>query len=157
MRKTIWITLLTLAAVTGWFAPAPEAHAIDPVTIAILTPAAMRMAETAQPYVIQGMLGGARGLAQIGMAAFKILYNFHNFRCFGTIRPVDSQLFWVLCVISFIGSDSRRNRRCDASSVAAPPDNSSARSPGSGRDFQRHPEQIEPDDRRMHPNQNRCL
>ncbi len=74
MRKTIWITLLTLAAVTGWFAPAPEAHAIDPVTIAILAPAAMRMAETAQPYVIQGMLGGARGLAQIGMAAFKILY-----------------------------------------------------------------------------------
>ena len=34
MRKTIWITLLTLATVTGWFAPAPEAQAIDPVTIA---------------------------------------------------------------------------------------------------------------------------
>ena len=74
MHKTIWITLLTLAAFTGWFAPAPEAHAIDLVTIAILAPAAMRMAETAQPYVIQGMLGGARGLAQMGMAAFKILY-----------------------------------------------------------------------------------
>lgn len=74
MRKTIWITLLTLATVTGWFAPAPEAQAIDPVTIAILAPAAMRMAETAQPYVIQGIAGGAQGLAQMGMAAFKILY-----------------------------------------------------------------------------------
>ena len=74
MRKTIWITLLTLVTVTGWFAPAPEAQAIDPVTIAILAPAAMRMAETAQPYVIQGIAGGAQGLAQMGMAAFKILY-----------------------------------------------------------------------------------
>ena len=72
MNRYIKISLLVL--ILTLLFPAPKAQAIDPVTIAILAPAAMRMAETAQPYVIQGIAGGAQGLAQMGMAAFKILY-----------------------------------------------------------------------------------
>ena len=66
MRKTIWITLLTLATVTGWFAPAPEAQAIDPVTIAILTPIAIKGAQVAAPYVMRGLASGARHMVSMG-------------------------------------------------------------------------------------------
>ena len=72
MKKRILILILIFAG-TGFFA-APKAEAMDPVTIAILAPAAMRMAEATHPYVIYGLGCAARGLAKAGMAGFRILY-----------------------------------------------------------------------------------
>ena len=67
------LILILIFAGTGFFA-APKAEAMDPVTIAILAPAAMRMAEATHPYVMYGHGCAARGLAKAGMAGFRILY-----------------------------------------------------------------------------------
>ena len=60
-------------AVMCCFAPV-RIHAMDPVTIALVAPAAIRLAEATHPYVMTGLAGGAQGLAKIGISAFKILY-----------------------------------------------------------------------------------
>ena len=52
--------------VSGWFlSSAPEARAIDPVTIAILTPIAIKAAQVAAPYIL-------KGLTNMGKASLKI-------------------------------------------------------------------------------------
>ena len=72
MKKRISILLLVLLG-SGFFA-VPKAKAMDPVTIAILAPVAMKVAETAQPYIINGISCAARGLAKAGIAGFQTLY-----------------------------------------------------------------------------------
>ena len=72
MKKHLLILILVIAG-TGFFA-VPEAKAMDPVTIAILAPAAMRMAEATHPYIMQGIGCAARGMAKAGLAGFRILY-----------------------------------------------------------------------------------
>ncbi len=71
MRKKLRILLIVSALLGG---AVPRARAIDPVTLAILAPAAMRMAEATHPYLMNGLACGARGLAKTGISAFKILY-----------------------------------------------------------------------------------
>ena len=71
-RIKIFSLILLLAA--GAFFAAPRARAMDPVTLALLAPAAMRMAEATHPYLMNGLACGARGLAKTGISAFKILY-----------------------------------------------------------------------------------
>ena len=51
MKKRLLILLLVVAG-TG-FVAVPKAKAMDPVTIAVLAPAAMRMAEATHPYITQ--------------------------------------------------------------------------------------------------------
>lgn len=48
----IFTLLLMLGA---FFVPQPEARAMDPVTIAILAPIAIKMAKVLMPYVIRGL------------------------------------------------------------------------------------------------------
>lgn len=72
MKKRILILILVLLG--GGFFAAPKAKALDPVTIAILAPAAIKIAETAQPYIINGIGCAARGMAKAGIAGFRTLY-----------------------------------------------------------------------------------
>ena len=72
MKKRILILILVLLG--GSFFTAPKARALDPVTIAILAPAAIKVAETAQPYIINGIGCAARGMAKAGIAGFRTLY-----------------------------------------------------------------------------------
>lgn len=72
MKKRLLILLLVVAG-TG-FVAVPKAKAMDPVTIAVLAPAAMRMAEATHPYIMQGIACGARGMAKAGIAGFRMLY-----------------------------------------------------------------------------------
>ena len=54
MRKHFLI--LTLLLMLGaFFVPQPEARAMDPVTIAILAPVAIKMAKVLMPYVVRGL------------------------------------------------------------------------------------------------------
>ncbi len=64
MKRGILILLLALC----FFAPAwmPKAKAMDPVTIAILTPIAIKGAQIAAPYVLRGLISGANHMVLMG-------------------------------------------------------------------------------------------
>lgn len=67
MKRNIIIFGLIFSVIFGCFlTPAPEARAIDPVTIAILTPIAIKAAQIAAPYVL-------RGLRNIAIASAKTI------------------------------------------------------------------------------------
>lgn len=53
---------------------AVRVQAIDPVTMMILAPVAVKAAEIARPYVVKSMIGTGRGLIKIGKDAFHLLY-----------------------------------------------------------------------------------
>lgn len=53
--------------------PAPRAEAIDPVTIAILAPIALKAAEVARPYVLRGLMSGGRHMLTMGVDILEIL------------------------------------------------------------------------------------
>lgn len=53
---------------------APEARAMDPVTIAILAPLAVKGAKIAAPYVVRGLICGSKQMGKIGFDAAKILF-----------------------------------------------------------------------------------
>ena len=52
----------------------PKVRAIDPITMAILAPVAVKVAEAAKPYVIRAAVGTGSGLLKVGKDAFEILY-----------------------------------------------------------------------------------
>lgn len=52
----------------------PQAKAMDPVTIAILAPYAIKAAEIMAPYVMRGLSCGAKGLVACGKDTLEILY-----------------------------------------------------------------------------------
>ena len=66
---------LPLLAALMLFLPAaaPEARAMDPVTIAILAPLAIKAAKIAAPYVVRGFLCGCRQMAKMGIDLAKIM------------------------------------------------------------------------------------
>ncbi len=64
MKKPL--ILLILICMAFIFFPAPKAQAMDPVTIALLAPIAIKAAEIASPYVLRGLLGGAKHMVLIG-------------------------------------------------------------------------------------------
>ncbi len=68
------ILILILVLTVGGVFSAPEAKALDPVTIALLAPAAIRLAEATHPYLMHGLGCAARGMAKAGFAGFKMLY-----------------------------------------------------------------------------------
>ncbi len=53
--------------------PIPRAEAIDPVTIAILAPLAIKAAEVARPYVVRGLISGGKHLVTMGVDVLQIL------------------------------------------------------------------------------------
>ncbi len=72
MTRRICLVVLFAGLVSGWFlSSAPEARAIDPVTIAILTPIAIKAAQIAAPYVL-------KGLSNMGKASLKIFPDMLN-------------------------------------------------------------------------------
>lgn len=72
MKRQVIIFGLIFSVIFGCFlTPAPEAKAIDPVTIAILTPIAIKAAQIAAPYVL-------RGLRNMAIAASKTIPDFFN-------------------------------------------------------------------------------
>ncbi|MBE6387135.1 MAG: hypothetical protein J6S24_00480 [Lentisphaeria bacterium] len=72
MMKHLNILFLVLA-LTVAFMP-QKAQAMDPVTIAILAPIAIKAAEAARPYVIRGMINLGKGFVKIFKSAFGIVY-----------------------------------------------------------------------------------
>jgi hypothetical protein len=71
--KRFVLIILCLAFVMTVFSP-PKARAIDPITMAILAPVALKAAEAAKPYLIRAVVGTGSGLLKIGKDAFQILY-----------------------------------------------------------------------------------
>lgn len=72
MKRQFVIFGLIFSVIFGaYLTPAPEAKAIDPVTIAILTPIAIKAAQIAAPYVL-------RGLRNMAIAASKTIPDFVN-------------------------------------------------------------------------------
>lgn len=64
MRKHFLI-LTVLIMLGAFFIPQPQARAMDPVTIAILAPIAIKMAKVLMPYVIKGL----KCMGQTGLKA----------------------------------------------------------------------------------------
>lgn len=72
MKRQILIFGLIFSVIFGaYLTPAPEAKAIDPITIAILTPIAIKAAQIAAPYVL-------RGLRNMAIAAAKTIPDMLN-------------------------------------------------------------------------------
>ncbi|MDD3885742.1 MAG: hypothetical protein PHI35_02590 [Victivallaceae bacterium] len=70
MRKFVII-----AAIAGlFFLPSvmPRAEAIDPVTIAVLAPMAIRAAEIATPFVIRGIQAGGAQMLRMGVNLIEV-------------------------------------------------------------------------------------
>lgn len=65
MKKPTFLILAVIFSVY-LFAPQPKAKAMDPVTIALLAPVALKAAEVARPYVMRGLMNGAKGLIVCG-------------------------------------------------------------------------------------------
>lgn len=70
-RRMTWIFILTIFMTT--MVP-PKAKAIDPVTIAVLAPVAIKAAKVMRPYIQRGLVSGTRGLIKTGKDTLEILY-----------------------------------------------------------------------------------
>jgi uncharacterized protein YceK len=72
MKRTV---LLLIAIMVGFGAfRIQEAKAMDPVTIAILAPIAIKAAQVAAPYVMRGLKSGGVHLLKMGKDVLEILY-----------------------------------------------------------------------------------
>ena len=74
MFRTICATLLLITILFGAFpGTQPKAEAMDPVTIAILAPLAIKAAQIAAPYVKRGLVSGLQGMLKMGVNVVEIL------------------------------------------------------------------------------------
>ena len=64
--KKRFLLLTILLGMAFMVIPAQKSEAIDPVTIAILAPVALKAAQVASPYVIKGLKNLAKGLILCG-------------------------------------------------------------------------------------------
>jgi hypothetical protein len=64
MRRAFYLFLLGAAVFIA--APAPEAKAVDPITIALLAPVAMKAFEKASPYILKGLTNTGKGFVLMG-------------------------------------------------------------------------------------------
>jgi len=69
--KNLMVAMLVLILAAPCFAP--RAEAMDPVTIAILAPLAVKAAQVAAPYVVRGIKCGALQMKKMGLDLAKIL------------------------------------------------------------------------------------
>ena len=70
-RRQIKILFLILALM---LIPLHQARAIDPVTIAILAPVALQLANAARPYVIRGLINLGKGLLRVGKDVIELVF-----------------------------------------------------------------------------------
>lgn len=66
--------ILLLVLIVMLLFPATKVQAIDPVTIAILAPIALKVADAARPYLVRGALNAVKCLGKMGKDTFEILY-----------------------------------------------------------------------------------
>lgn len=71
LRRPLLILLLTLCIWMPW--GNSKVYAMDPVTIAILAPVAIKAAEVMMPYVIQGLKNAGAQLIKMGLDLAGIL------------------------------------------------------------------------------------
>ena len=71
MKKFLAV-LLTVGILCPWFMP--EANAIDPVTMMVLAPVAIKVAEAARPYLEKSIISTGTGLFRMGRDAVHIFY-----------------------------------------------------------------------------------
>ena len=71
MTRRFLLIIMILLSVSFYFAPQPKARAIDPVTLAILTPVAIKGAQILAPYVLRGL----KNMATVGLRSFKHLFS----------------------------------------------------------------------------------
>lgn len=86
MRRTITITLLVVCMTTLF--PAPEAQAFDPVTLAILAPIAIKVAEASAPYIYRGVSNAGKCMLHMGKDVYEFFY-FPlglGYMCFGNLK-----------------------------------------------------------------------
>ena len=72
MRRFILVSLA--AAMVLLAVPPPKVQAIDPVTIAILAPIALQLANAARPYVIRGLVNLGKGLIRVGKDVVELVF-----------------------------------------------------------------------------------
>ncbi len=72
MRKTVLLLTVIMLGLAGY--RVQEAKAIDPVTIAILAPIAIKAAQIAAPYVMRGLKSGGTHMIKMGKDMLEILY-----------------------------------------------------------------------------------
>ena len=70
-RREIKILFLALALL---LLPMQQARAIDPITIAILAPIALQLAQAAKPYVIRGLMNLGRGMLRVGKDMIELVF-----------------------------------------------------------------------------------
>ena len=70
-RRQIKILFLVLALL---LIPMHQAKAIDPVTIAILAPIALQLANAARPYVIRGLINLGKGVIRVGKDVVELIF-----------------------------------------------------------------------------------
>ena len=86
MRRVITICLLAAFVVTCF--PMPEAEALDPITLAILAPIAVKAAEKSAPYIYRSVYNAGRCLFRMGKDVcrmFLVPYGL-GYMCFGSFR-----------------------------------------------------------------------
>ena len=72
MRRNLNILFLVLALFVA-FVP-QTAKAMDPVTIAVLAPIAIKAAQAARPYIVRGLINLGKGFIKILKSSFGIIY-----------------------------------------------------------------------------------
>lgn len=70
-KRRIKILFLILALM---LVPMHQAKAIDPITIAILAPVALQLANAARPYVIRGLINFGKGLLRVGKDMVELVF-----------------------------------------------------------------------------------
>lgn len=70
-RRQIKILFLILALM---LIPLHQARAIDPVTIAILAPVALQLANAARPYVVRGLINLGKGVIRVGKDVIELVF-----------------------------------------------------------------------------------
>lgn len=70
-KRQIKILFLVLALL---LIPVHQAKAIDPVTIAILAPIALQLANAARPYVIRGLINLGKGVIRVGKDVVELVF-----------------------------------------------------------------------------------
>ena len=70
-KRQIKILFLVLALL---MVPLHQAKAIDPVTIAILAPVALQLANAARPYIVRGLVNLGKGVIRMGKDVIELVF-----------------------------------------------------------------------------------
>ena len=70
-KRKVKILFLVLALM---LIPVHQAKAIDPITIAILAPVVLQLANAARPYVIRGLINLGKGLLRVGKDRLELVF-----------------------------------------------------------------------------------